>query len=71
VTGSEHLLVHPVCTLFAPEMHPEAAAQGPRAPCLHPECTLGLTRVHPICTQNATATAKAGSPHEEFGSKHR
>ena len=50
-------------------MHPDAAAQRPRAPCLHPECTLVPTRVHPICTQNATATAKTGSQHEAFGSK--
>ena len=25
--------------------------------------------MHPICTQNATATAKTGSQHEAFGSK--
>jgi hypothetical protein len=61
--------VHPICTLFAPKMHPDAAAQMLRAPCLHPECNPAWAGLHPICTQNATTTAKPGSQHEAFGSK--
>ena len=68
-SGSSKQGVHPTCTLFAPQMHPDASARGNRAPFLHPECTLGQTCVHPECTQNATGTAKTGNQHEALSSK--